>query len=340
VADGAEGVQARANAGFAPVRGDPAVGLRSGCAVAAVPLAQPASLGLDVGAGWSRRPAGLNDVTIVVFADGVFSLMRRRFSYIEYPARKIAGRPGRCRRSFRRVAPLGRGTIDAMAASRTDQAASAVTGGSNSDPSPRRAVVSAEEHLTELGGRIRSLRAEQGLTLQTVAERTGLSSSMVSMVERGRTSPSIGTLVAIASALGVHMADLFELEVDGSRDAVQRAAEHQVVETANGVLRRLVQVDPRRGVELVVNEYAPGTASAVQVTHHGGYEYGYVLEGVLTVELQNAVHHLEPGDSIAFESTRPHRIVNDGTVQARAVWVNLSSRGQQPDIGADGTRTD
>ncbi len=211
---------------------------------------------------------------------------------------------------------------------------------SDSGGSPRRGVVAAEEHLAEIGGRIRSLRAEQGLTLQAVADRTGLSSSMVSMVERGRTSPSIGTLVAIASALGVHMAELFELDVDGPRDVVQRSSDHQVVETANGVLRRLVQVDPRRGLELVVNEYAPGTASAVQVTHHGGHEYGYVLEGVLTVELQNSEYHLQPGDSIAFESTRPHRIVNGGPGCARAVWVNLSPRGLPPDAGADNNRGD
>ncbi|MCE2532481.1 MAG: helix-turn-helix domain-containing protein [Acidimicrobiia bacterium] len=217
---------------------------------------------------------------------------------------------------------------------------SAVADGSESAVSPRRTVVTTEEHLAELGGRIRALRVEQGLTLQMIAERTGLSSSMVSMVERGRTSPSIGTLIAISSALGVHMADLFELDVDGTREAVQRAAEHQVVETANGVLRRLVQVDPRRGLELVVNEYEPGTASAVQVTHHGGYEYGYVLEGTLTVELQNTAHQLEPGDSIAFESTRPHRIVNEGRRRARAVWVNLSARSQQVDAAGDGNRGD
>ena len=199
-------------------------------------------------------------------------------------------------------------------------------------------MVATEEHLAELGGRIRALRAEQGLTLQVVAGRTGLSSSMVSMVERGRTSPSIGTLIAIASALGVHMSELFELDVDGPRNAVQRADEQQVVEATGGVLRRLVQVDPRRGLELVVNEYAPGTASAVQVTHHSGYEYGYVLEGVLTVELQNTSHRIEQGDSIAFESTRPHRIVNMGTVRARAVWVNLSSRGSQPDMSGNHNR--
>lgn len=245
----------------------------------------------------------------------------------------------------RRTPLLRRGTIERVVASPADRsipdtADRSESGGSESGGSPRRGVVAAEEHLAELGGRIRSLRAEQGLTLQAVADRTGLSSSMVSMVERGRTSPSIGTLVAIASALGVHMADLFELDVDGPRDVVQRGTDHQVVETANGVLRRLVQVDPRRGLELVVNEYAPGTASAVQVTHHGGYEYGYVLEGILTVELQNSEYHLEPGDSIAFESTRPHRIVNGGSGCARAVWVNLSPRGVPPDAGVDNNRGD
>ena len=198
-------------------------------------------------------------------------------------------------------------------------------------------MVSTEEHLAELGGRIRAMRMEQGLTLQMVAEHTGLSSSMVSMVERGRTSPSIGTLIAISSVLGVQMADLFDLDLDGSRGEVRRSDEYRVVETAGGVLRRLVQVDPRRGLELVVNEYEPGTASAVQVTHHGGHEYGYVLEGALTVELQDKRHHLEPGDSIAFESTQPHRIVNEGRGRARAVWVNLSPRSYSSD-GAGGNR--
>lgn len=264
--------------------------------------------------------------------------MRRCFSNIEISAGAIERGSSGERPDLRTVATRGRGTIDGVTASPVDRSIPDTADGSVAAVSPRRAVVTTEEHLAELGGRIRSLRAEQGLTLQAVAERTGLSSSMVSMVERGRTSPSIGTLIALASALGVHMADLFELDVDGPRDVVQRATDHQVVETVHGVLRRLVQVDPRRGLELVVNEYAPGTASAVQVTHHGGYEYGYVLEGVLTVELQNAEHRLEPGDSIAFESTRPHRIVNGGPVRARAVWVNLSPRGLLPDVGSDGNR--
>ena len=269
-----------------------------------------------------------------------FNRVRCCFSNIETalnPRRRAwAAAVGWCGR-----APLPwRGTIGPVTIEPVDGSIAEAADRAEPVPSPRSTLLTTEEHLAELGGRIRALRAEQGLTLQMIAERTGLSSSMVSMVERGRTSPSIGTLIAISSALGVHMADLFELDVDGPRDVVQRAADHQVVETANGVLRRLVQVDPRRGLELVVNEYEPGTASAVQVTHHGGYEYGFVLEGTLTVELQGAAHRLEPGDSIAFESTRPHRIVNEGRRRARAVWVNLSSRFQQVDAPGDGNRGD
>ena len=278
-------------------------------------------------------------MTLLAFRETVFNRVRRCFSNIETavthdrpPARSVAAR-------FLRAPLLWPCTIETVSAQPIEGAIPDVPVGSESVTSPR-TVVTTEDHLTELGGRIRALRVEQGLTLQMIAERTGLSSSMVSMVERGRTSPSIGTLIAISSALGVHMADLFELDVDGSRDVVQRSADHQIVETAQGVLRRLVQVDPRRGLELVVNEYEPGTASAVQVTHHGGYEYGYVLEGTLTVELQNTAHQLEPGDSIAFESTRPHRIVNEGRRRARAVWVNLSPRPLQVDAPGDGNRSD
>ncbi len=309
----------------------------------AAPLAQFASLGLGTGAGRTLRRTGCDSATIVRFVPDVFNLVRADFSNIAIlragpglvlptglgaPSASVV--PNRCTIGFVRAVP----TEPAVVAN-----APAENAAPTEAPAPsQRPVLGPDEHLAELGVRIRGLRAEQGLTLQAVADRTGLSSSMVSMVERGRTSPSIGTLIAIASALGVHMSELFELDVDGPRDAVQRAGEQQVVEAADGVLRRLVQVDPRRGLELVVNEYAPGTASALQVTHHTGHEYGFVLEGVLTVELQNASHRMEPGDSIAFESTRPHRIVNTGSERARAVWVNLSPRGTQPDIVGDNSR--
>lgn len=183
--------------------------------------------------------------------------------------------------------------------------------------------VDAQEILAALGIRIRLLRRHQRLTLASVARATGLSTSMVSAVERGKASPSIGSLVAIASALGVQMNDLFATNGDSVQDPVRRRGAQPTFVTAQGVLRRLVASDSRRGVEVAVNEYEPGTASAPSPMHHEGQEYGLVVRGQLVVELDGRSHHLGEGDGIAYESSVPHRISNPGRRHAVAVWVNL-----------------
>ena len=85
----------------------------------------------------------------------------------------------------------------------------------------------------------------------------------------------------------------------------------------------MVADDRVRGLEIAVNEFAPGGSSADSPLHHGGYEYGMLLEGELSVTLDGETHVLAPGDMISYDSTIPHRIENTGQVTARAVWVNL-----------------
>ncbi len=192
------------------------------------------------------------------------------------------------------------------------------------DTKPLDTVVDAEATVTQVGNRIRELRSERNLTLQALGDRTGLSSSMLSLVERGKTSPSIGTLVAIASALGVHMTDLFD--DDGVHDrqrVVVRLEDQHVYVTGEGVQRRVVRTDSLHGIEFVVNEYEPDTGSGGEPVHHEGHEYGLVLEGTLTVEVDGSAYELHPGDSIAYNSNYPHKIVNGGKDHVRAVWINL-----------------
>lgn len=183
--------------------------------------------------------------------------------------------------------------------------------------------VDADETVAFIGNRIRLLRADRNLTLQALADETGLSSSMLSLVERGKTSPSIGTLVAIASALGAHMSDLFDNRAGKQRDPVIRLEDQPVFVTAENVKRRIVRTDDDRGIELVFNEYEPGTGSGSGLVHHSGHEYGVLLEGTLTVEVDGARYELETGDSISYDSKLPHRIQNNGRGHARAVWINL-----------------
>jgi transcriptional regulator with XRE-family HTH domain len=78
--------------------------------------------------------------------------------------------------------------------------------------------------IVMIGGRIRELRTAKEMKLQDLAAQTGLSLSMLSLVERGKTSPSIGTLIVICSALGIHMGDLLAPASRGRAHPVARMA--------------------------------------------------------------------------------------------------------------------
>ena len=180
-----------------------------------------------------------------------------------------------------------------------------------------------EDAIALIGARIRDARTLKGMPLRALAEQTGLSMSMLSLVERGKTSPSIGTLIAICSALDVHMADLLAPVSLVRASPVSRVEDQPVVQTRAGVERRILRDDRINGVEIAINQYAPDTGSAPTAIHHEGFEYGVVLDGQLTVELAGKTHTLKAGDLISYDSARNHRIWNRGSRKARALWVNL-----------------
>jgi transcriptional regulator with XRE-family HTH domain len=178
--------------------------------------------------------------------------------------------------------------------------------------------------LAAIGIRIKEIRLARGMTLQLLSEASGLSPSMLSLVERGRASPSIGSLVVIASALGVGMSDLLTGEQASEEKLVVRASEPQAIETAQHVIRRLLREDRTRGVSVAVNEYEPNTGNADRPVTHDGFEYGYILEGQLTVTVEGTPHVLEAGDLISYSSRRPHRIWNYSDARVRTLWFNIT----------------
>lgn len=186
-----------------------------------------------------------------------------------------------------------------------------------------RIEAATDQTMAEVGTRIRAMRSKQGLTLKDVAERTGVSVSMLSMLERGVATASIGTLVAVASALGVHMYDLFDRPDNGQGSPLNRRQDQTRVKTRHGAVRWIAHNDTPSGVELAVNEYQPGGASGPNLTHHSGREFGVLISGTLRIDLDGEIHVLQPGDAIAYSSTRPHRISNGGDEVAVAVWVNI-----------------
>jgi len=183
----------------------------------------------------------------------------------------------------------------------------------------------AQRTLAAIGRRIRDTRKARGMTLQQLAEVSGISSSMLSLVERGLASPSIGSLIVIADALNETMSDLMATDPH-TADLVVRAADIQPVTTNQNVVRRVMKEDRGRGISIALNEYAPNTGSNESPLSHDGYEYGLLLEGVLTVEIDGEIHKIGAGDLISYESRRPHRIFNHGERIARTVWINTDRR--------------
>jgi transcriptional regulator with XRE-family HTH domain len=207
----------------------------------------------------------------------------------------------------------------------------------------------ADRHV-RLGERLRATRTARGLSLRELARRLEVSPSLVSQIETGKIQPSVRTLYAIVSELGVSMDEIFgtgELELlqalqavpkrgsppslpsGGSEGPVQRADSRRVIDLEAGVSWERLTTRNEREVEFLFTVYPPGGESspADALVRHTGREFGIVLNGRLGVTIGFEDYLLGPGDSVFFDSTVPHRLHNDGDETVQAVWVVL---GRQP----------
>jgi transcriptional regulator with XRE-family HTH domain len=173
-----------------------------------------------------------------------------------------------------------------------------------------------------LGERLRSIRHLKRRTLKAIAERADVSESFLSQVERGKASASVASLTRIAAALGVTVADLFE--PDGSRrpPRVLRREARPMLAFGNLGRKYLLTPRPLEHLEVFVGELDPGGSTGdEQYTHGDSEELFVVLSGRVHLQLGDAVHELEAGDSIDYRSSIPHRATNAGETPAEVMWV-------------------
>jgi transcriptional regulator with XRE-family HTH domain len=185
-----------------------------------------------------------------------------------------------------------------------------------------------------VGQRLRAERERHGLSLRELARRLSMSPSALSQIETGRSRPSVGTLYAIVTELGMSLDELFgsprvgpvapvELVEDPGSGPVQRAGARKRLDLESGVRWERLTPTAEPGTDFLYVVYEVGGASSRAETYmrHTGREYGLVLSGRLRVSLGfDEQHELGPGDSIAFDSVRPHRLENAGDEPVHAVW--------------------
>jgi transcriptional regulator with XRE-family HTH domain len=206
------------------------------------------------------------------------------------------------------------------------------------------------EAPSELGSRIRAVRLRKGIGLRELARRLELSPSLISQIETGKIRPSVRTLYALAAEFGVTTDELLfdhaqpsELgaSTPGSDSpaavaepglAVQRADDRAAITLNSGVTWERLMFWADEDVEFIEATYEPGGASSPDDTlvRHSGHEFGHVLSGTLRVVVGFDEFVLEPGDSITFPSSTPHRLSNEGTETVRAIWVVRGRRGESP----------
>ncbi len=179
---------------------------------------------------------------------------------------------------------------------------------------------------TAVGPRVRALREAMGLSLRELALRCGVSSAMLSQVERGETSPTLQVAARIASGLELRLSQLLRLDESGSVTIV-RAGERRVGGNARRGHRAEVLTPPIPGqrAELSLHTLAPGavTGGSEDPPMHepGSRETALVTEGEIVLLCDGLPYPLAAGDCVTFDADLPHHFENPGPAEARLLAI-------------------
>ena len=175
-----------------------------------------------------------------------------------------------------------------------------------------------------LGPLMRQARKRQELTLQQVAQRTELSVSYLSQIERNLLTPSVGTLKRIAGALAIPAGQLIAPDAGTGRTMVSVLRKHERKRVAfpqSSIRYELLMPDFRRRASALWLVGDSGAESGPAQSHEGE-DIVIVLKGQLSVDVAGTWYELKAGDSICFNSELPHRWRNGGTRTAQAIWIS------------------
>ena len=183
----------------------------------------------------------------------------------------------------------------------------------------------------DVGNRLRQLREAHNISMRTLATMSGLSANALSMIERGRTSPSVSTLYRIAGALTVPVTDFFSPEEARKKVVFTKADERTHLPFLRGLWEGL-------GGEQFTGKAMPfmltletGASSGPGHMAHSGHEFVYCLRGQLEYQVENQLYSLTDGDSLLFAAQLKHRWHNPGGVVTNAlIIISDYSDGDQP----------
>lgn len=192
-------------------------------------------------------------------------------------------------------------------------------------PAQARKKSVTELHHSDVGARLRALRTEQGLSVNELAMRAGVSVGTVSQVERNKANPSVRILERLRQALSVPLSALLEADDAVSDpvvgDFVRKAAERPLFDVGNlGMQKELLSPHGDHDLKMMII-LLPAGAGSDEVLVGVGEKAGLVLEGTVVLNVGDRRAVLRTGDSFQFKSTVPHSVRNESSEMARVLWV-------------------
>lgn len=158
-----------------------------------------------------------------------------------------------------------------------------------------------------IGERLRAARRRRDLTLDAVAAMAGYTKSFLSAVERGETSPSIGSLYRVCDVLGISMSALFEAPDSPDSNVVRRSQVRPRYLGGEGVANYLLTPGSERRAQLIEARLEPGGSPGLDLwSHRGELVVATVLEGSVEFRFAEGSTLLQAGDTIAYSPADPH----------------------------------
>jgi len=189
-------------------------------------------------------------------------------------------------------------------------------------PTSSNRATSAESLMeVHVGERLRELRQQKGLSVRALAALSGLAINTLSMIENGKTSPSVSTLQILARALDVPIATFFKQETIEKKIVYVRSQQRPVVTMDTTRLEHLGKDLAGHEVQPFLVTLEPDSGSGQNMIVHTGHEFVYCISGQVLYSIEKENYLLETGDSIVFESHLPHRWENTGSKPAQIILV-------------------
>jgi len=180
----------------------------------------------------------------------------------------------------------------------------------------------ASDAFTEsVGTKLRQLRQARGYSLAQVAKATGVSRSLLSLIETGKNDPTIGRLIRLTTYYDVNVTELLPDIEDDRPEIVRRDHQRRLSSRTEKVDLFILVPDSDRTMEPVIGVYQPGGATS-EFLSFDAQVFVHVLEGTIELIFQNDDPiNLEAEDSAYFSARRPHRYRNPGQDVARVLYV-------------------